>query len=261
VYIQHHGSMHCDLRWFYLQAEMLGTRSATAPPELWHEYPTLTVVVDHPGGRLLFDTSCPRDWETRWQAGEIREMFPYDGATDEQYLDSSLARLGMDRGSFDTIVLSHLHFDHAGNLRLFEGSGANYVVQADEVAGALSIPAPSLGPYIREDYEGPFAFDTVEGDVELLPGVTLLKLPGHSWGIQAMLVELENSPPMLLASDVVSTGVSYGPPPVPGPVMWSSLDWLASVERVRKIAEKKNATIVFGHDLQDDLKLAPSFYD
>jgi glyoxylase-like metal-dependent hydrolase (beta-lactamase superfamily II) len=187
-------------------------------------------------------------------------MFPYDGATEEQYLDSSLARLGMDRSSFDFVVLSHLHFDHAGNIGLFEGAGAKYIIQQAELDGALTVPPPSLGPYIPDDYTGPFTFEAVGGDVEILPGVTLINLPGHSWGTQGMLVELKDSPSMLFASDAVSTGIGYGPPPCPGPVMWSSLDWLSSVERVRKIAERRNATVVFGHEMPAGVRLAPAFY-
>jgi N-acyl homoserine lactone hydrolase len=263
VYFQNHGFLHCDMRWLLI-ANNFGSRRNTSPPTTWYECPTLSLVIDHPDGKILFDTSCPRDWEDRWGPAGINEIFPYDAVKDEEFIDSSIKRLGLEPSDFKTVLLSHLHFDHAGNLRLFEGSGARFVAQKAEKEGAMAIPGEFQGAFIKKDYQNGFQIDTIEGDVEIAKGVQLITLPGHTWGTMGVLLDLPNSGPILYTSDAVYMKASYGPPPVGSPIVWSSLEWLNSVEKVRKLAEKHNARVVFSHDhdmVVNELKLAPAYYD
>jgi hypothetical protein len=53
---------------------------------------------------MLWDTSCPRDWEERWVPTGLHEFFPYDRVTEEQYLDQRLAQLGLGPESLDFVV-------------------------------------------------------------------------------------------------------------------------------------------------------------
>jgi len=220
-------------------------------------------VIEHPEGRILFDTSCPRDWRTRWEESGNVEENPYEVAGDEQYLDASLRRLGIEPSDFRFVVLSHLHFDHAGNLALFRDTDATLLTQRAERDGAFSIPGSFAGAHLRDDYEG-YVFETVNGDVEIAHGVKLLLLPGHTWGTMGMMVDLPNTGTVILTSDAVYMSESYGPPPTPDPMGWSSLDWLNSVGRIRRLAEKHNATLFFGHDneqVSGSRRIAPAYYD
>lgn len=261
VYFQSHGFQGCDKRWL-VNGDHYATASDTAPTTNWYKLPNMTVVVEHPDGTLLFDASNPRDWRERWRGTSIDENFPYEDVADDQYFDESLGRLGIATEDLSALILSHLHYDHAGNLNLLADAGVRSIVQKAELDGAMAINGAYEGAFIKADYENA-PMDTIEGDVEILPGVTLLSLPGHTWGTMGLLVEFANDRPLLYTGDAVYMAESYGPPAVGSPIAWSSLDWLESVEKVRAIAERTNARVVFGHDynmVTEDLLLAPKYY-
>ena len=50
----------------------------------------------------------------------LQDFFPYEKVSDDEHLDSRLKQLGLAPGDIDYVVLSHLHFDHAGNVKLFK---------------------------------------------------------------------------------------------------------------------------------------------
>ena len=88
----------------------------------------------------------------------------------------------------------------------------------------------------------------VDGDgTELLPGITLHSLPGHTPGQMGMLVQLEHSGPVLLTSDAMYLHETYGPPavgsdscttPTTGPPRWR-----------RSAASREQEALIFpGHD-------------
>jgi glyoxylase-like metal-dependent hydrolase (beta-lactamase superfamily II) len=193
---------------------------------------------------MLWDTSCPRDWETRCG---LHEFFPYDQVEEDQYLDSRLAQLGVSPSQLDYVVMSHLHFDHAGNLRTFAGAGPALVVNDKEKDWAFGYQGAFNGAHLKADYDG-LDFQTVSGDTEFLPGVTLIEAPGHTPGTMAMKVDLPDTGTMIFTSDAVYMGDSYGPPATLAAIVNDLAAWYASVEKLRGIAEQSDATVVFGHD-------------
>jgi glyoxylase-like metal-dependent hydrolase (beta-lactamase superfamily II) len=116
----------------------------------------------------------------------------------------ALALVGVDPAAVGTVVLSHLHFDHMGNVELFPH--AEVVVQRDEHAfwtgpDASTPPVRSMTDPValaaleRIDAQGRLRL--VDGDLTLAPGLELRRLPGHSPGQQGVLVDGT----VLLASD------------------------------------------------------------
>ena len=108
----------------------------------------------------------------------------------------------------DYIINTHLHWDHSCGNHKFPGK--KIYVQASELEYALD-PLPIH----RATYESPQygvvsswmrARDqlvTVDGDTEIDDGIRLILLPGHSDGIQGVLVTTENGP-YLLAGDCIN---------------------------------------------------------
>lgn len=251
--------MHSDLTWLLLQpGRSIANRSDPHKPAEWTEVPTHAVLVDHPEGRLLWDTSCPRDWETRWVETGLQEYFPYDNVSEQEYLDSRLGQLGLSVTDIDMVVLSHLHFDHCGNADLFAGSDARMICNRKEYEGAFGFDGAFKGAHLKADYAD-LDWETVEGDAELLPGVRVLETPGHTWGTMSLQVDLVNDGPMIFTSDAIYMRASYGPPPVGAGIVYDSIAWLESVEKIRSIAERTNPTLVFGHDPEQytELRQAP----
>jgi glyoxylase-like metal-dependent hydrolase (beta-lactamase superfamily II) len=262
LHILHHGAMGCDLTWLLLKpGRNITDRYHMNQTVEWVDCPIHTVLIEHPDGLILWDTGAPRNWETHWAPTGLQNFFPYDRVTEEQYFDARLGQLGLKPENIRTVVLSHLHFDHAGNLQLFKSTGARILVQAAEKEGALGFQGPFKGAHIKADYEE-VPLETVTGDTEIADGVSVLFTPGHTWGTMSLRVDLKNSGTMIFTSDAVYMRDAYGPPPVGAAIVWDSLAWLNSVEKIRSVAERTNATVVFGHDAQQihELRRAPDAY-
>lgn len=118
-----------------------------------------------------------------------------------------LARIGLPPEQIETVVLTHLHFDHAGCLDAFPQ--AHIHAQDREVAfatGRCMCHAVSRFPYDVEDvvtfvrrvYGEKVTFH--DGDATIFPGLSVHLLPGHSRGMQGVRLETARGP-VLLASD------------------------------------------------------------
>lgn len=106
---------------------------------------------------------------------------------------NALAAAGVAPGQVESVILTHLHWDHAGNCGLFPD--ARIVVQEDELRYAT---AP--GRFFRRAYLSPQSgwplppytvpnLTPVKGEAEILPGLFVVPAPGHTPGSQAVLVE------------------------------------------------------------------------
>jgi N-acyl homoserine lactone hydrolase len=262
LHILHHGAMGCDLTWLLLKAgRNITDRSHMDKPVEWVDCPMHTVLIEHPDGLILWDTTAPRNWETHWAPTGLQEFFPYDRVTEDQYFDQRLAQLGVKPEDIKTVVLSHLHFDHAGNLQTFKSTGAKILVQAAEKEGAFGFAGVAQGAHIKADYDG-IPFETISGDTEIADGVSVLLTPGHTWGTMSLKVDLKNTGTMIFTSDAVYMSDSYGPPATGAAIVWDSQAWLRSVEKIRAIAAQTNATVVFGHDAKQihELRRSPDAY-
>jgi N-acyl homoserine lactone hydrolase len=248
------GAMSADLTWLLLKpGRSIMDRHHRGVPAPWVDLPTYCVLVETDGATMLWDTSCPRDWEERWAPSGMHDYFPYDRVTEDEYLDSRLHQIEVDPGGIDVVVLSHLHFDHAGNIGMF--GNATLVCHEREIEFARHHGG---GGYLGADYDG-CEFRTVSGDTEFLPGVTLIETPGHTAGTMSMHVDLPDTGTMIFTSDAVYTAESFGPPAVPQAFVHDVRDYTASVEKLRRIQHDTNATMVFGHDAEQihQLRLAP----
>jgi N-acyl homoserine lactone hydrolase len=76
----------------------------------------------------------------------------------------------------------------------------------------------------------------------------------------SMQVDLPDTGTMIFTSDAIYMGDSYGPPATPAAIVNDLSAWYSSVEKIRGIAEKTDATVVFGHDAEQlrSLRLAPT---
>src|SRR4051812_17062657 len=111
-----------------------------------------------------------------------------------------LTEQDLDLASIDIVVNTHLHFDHCGGNHLFAGKPI-YVQQAelDDARGEEYT--------IREWVDAPgVEYIAVEGEHELLPGLRLVPAPGHSRGMQVVVVETGGRP-LVVGGDVA---VSHG---------------------------------------------------
>jgi len=250
------GTMHEDLSWLLMSPNRQATAHNPQKMRDWIASPTHVVYIEHPDGkRILWDTGVPRDWVTRWGRAGLAHYFPLDGTGDDEWLDARLDQLKLHPGEIDYLLLSHLHLDHAGNAKLWHDTPTKIIVGEEEKRGALSFDGYNLGAHIRSDYAD-LHLDTVSEDTEILPGVTLLHMPGHTWGTLSLKVDLADSGTMIFTSDAVYLREAMGPPIGNPGTVYDSISWLASVEKLRRIAEEESAMLVFGHDAEQFAALA-----
>ena len=212
--------------------------------------PALAYIVETPAGRVLFETglseNAMEEWLPEWQAGaDISTVLP------EHKLAARLAQIGLGPEDFRYVVLGHLHTDHSGGARIFRDAGVEVVVHHDEYQHVRNMPEDAARFYNKVDTEvlEHVALTTItEHEFELLPGVKLVHLPGHTPGQMGMVIELSHSGTVVLTSDALYRHESYGPPLIGSQTVWDAQKWRDSVEKVRTIAKEQDALIFPGHD-------------
>ena len=108
----------------------------------------------------------------------------------------SLKALGVEPDKVENVILTHMHWDHAGNYDLFPN--ARYHVQDTEIAYAtgrcmchqtLRIPFSERDVHAIVGKIYAYRVDFHDGAEELAPGITVHKIGGHSKGLQCVRVE------------------------------------------------------------------------
>jgi glyoxylase-like metal-dependent hydrolase (beta-lactamase superfamily II) len=90
------------------------------------------VLVETDEGRILWDTSCPRDWEERWGRPPAGLLSPTTTSATTSTSTRRLNQVASASTQIDMVILSHLHFDHAGNANMFKGTNAKLVCNEKE---------------------------------------------------------------------------------------------------------------------------------
>jgi len=166
----------------------------------------------------------------------------------------ALALMGVEAGAVREVILTHLHYDHAGTLGDFPE--ARFHLQVSEAACATgpcictdSIRAPydveNIVDYVRKLYAGRIVF--CEGDRKLADGLWLHAVPGHSAGLQAVRVFTQRGW-VVVASDATHYYANMGQKK-PFPIFFDMDAMIRSYDRVAALAPDHDH-IVPGHDPQ-----------
>jgi N-acyl homoserine lactone hydrolase len=167
-----------------------------------------------------------------------------------------LGELGLTPTDIDILVCTHFHFDHAGNNADFTGS--RVIAQRAAFEWAQAHP----GPFPESEWNPPgMNFELIDGDLELLPGITLLATPGHVPGHMSVVVRLPNNGTVVLAIDAIYTRENVETDNWQGQALPE--EGKASALRLMELAANENGLVITGHDPGDwaDLQYAPFFYD
>lgn len=167
-------------------------------------------------------------------------------------VSDGLKAAGVAAESIEDIIITHMHYDHAGNLALFPR--ARFHLQDAEMAyctGRAMTHAHLRAPFAGRDvadmvttlFQGRVVFHA--GDEELAPGLSLHHVGGHTPGLQAVRVNTARGP-VVLASDAAHfwANITRG---VPFPIVTDLPQYLESHRRLLKLAPSLDH-IIPGHD-------------
>lgn len=161
------------------------------------------LLVETAGHVALVDTGMGDAWTDKERGRYALE--PGGG------LDAALATAGRRAGDVTDVVLTHLHFDHAGGITRADGSprfpDATHHVQARHLAWARA-PSPKDAGSFRPETLAAVSrvpLRVLEGPGDVLPGVRAELSFGHTEALQMIWLDHDSGAPVVFAADVVPT--------------------------------------------------------
>lgn len=135
-------------------------------------------------------------------------------ALQDRWIGTALEEAGVAREAVTSVVVTHLHFDHAGGLTYHEPGSADVRAtfpnatihcQQREWDDALANRSTMTRTYLR-DHLDPVAksVSLSDGEGEPVPGIQVMPAPGHTWGHQ-MVLFFDAQGPVVFAGDVIPT--------------------------------------------------------
>lgn len=240
----HLGKMRCK------KSRMILTEN----PEEEIDIPVSAVLLRHPDyGNVLYDTGNAEDW-SECLPESIQQGFP---VTEWVSIRTALKKKGLSPEEIDVLILSHLHFDHAGGLREFAGTKAGNAVRISrsELSHALvKVFTGTVGGYVKSLIDVPgITYQPVDQDTVFFPGLTLFLQQSHAPGLIGLEVETENRGTVLCVSDAVYLRENEEkelPPDSPNREV--AQGFLEHLKLLQKRREQTGAVILYGHDLKQE---------
>jgi N-acyl homoserine lactone hydrolase len=186
------------------------------------DVPVHGFVITHPGGAMLVDTGVggPQEVLSDWRVVNRSAA-------------EALAGLDLTPADISLVINTHLHFDHCGQNAVFRH--APFLIQRPELDRARR-ESPELTDWF--DFAGA-RFELLDGDAEVLPGVSVLATPGHTCGHQSVVVRGADGQTDVLIGDAAYTRREFTAAPG-APLPFGQADdlpaWHDSLGRVRALA-------------------------
>ena len=211
--------------------------------------PIPAYLVEHPKGRLLFDTGIHRDCQhdPEGRLGErLTQLFAFDYHPGED-IGARLRAIGRDPAKIDLVVNSHFHFDHVGGNALVPN--ATMVVQRAEWEAGADPDIAARHGYNRRDFDLGHKLRLVDGEYDVFGdgNVVCLPTPGHTPGHQSLKLRLASGE-VVLAADSCYFCRTLRERRLPRYVHDREM-MLASLDRLVRL-EAGGARIFVGHDAE-----------
>jgi glyoxylase-like metal-dependent hydrolase (beta-lactamase superfamily II) len=210
------------------------------------------LLVETPDALVLIDNGVGNKEDERF-----RDIYGVENAGAPTRLEDGLRAAGFEPDDVDIMIDTHLHFDHAGGNTFRDEDGqiqlsfprARYLVQKGEWDFAHLRNERIQASYLPHNFDPVSAarkFEFLDGDEHVLPGISVLRTPGHTPHHQSVLIHSEDETAIFLA-DVVPTSAHV---PLPW-IMAYDVEPLVTLESKRGLwtrAREENWLLVFEHD-------------
>lgn len=163
------------------------------------EVPFYSWLIEGPKEKIIVDTGmCAED---------LRQFRGFE-CKDIQSFEQALGSNGLKPEDIDLVIQTHLHYDHCWNTE--KCVNARVVVQESELKFALA-PHPVMWELYHRPNISPLKYSLVQGDKEIIPGISVILAPGHTPGSQAVAVTTNKG--LAVISGFCSTRETFTPVP------------------------------------------------
>lgn len=213
------------------------------------------LLVEHDDGLVLIDSGLGNK-----ENAKFREIYGVEneGADGRTWLEDGIKSLGFGVEDVRTVINTHLHFDHAGGNTSVLPSGevvptfpnARYVVQRGELDWATKTNERTSASYFAANWDpvvGAGCFEFIQGEREIVPGISTVDSPGHTPYHQSVLLDGGGGEKVLFLGDVCPTSAHL---PLPW-IMGYDVEPLVTLESKRHLlprAVDEGWLLVFEHD-------------
>jgi glyoxylase-like metal-dependent hydrolase (beta-lactamase superfamily II) len=176
---------------------------------------------------------------------------------EEWSVEPDLKQLGLSREDIDYVILTHYDFDHASGVIMQDEDGklslsfpkARHVVQKREWEDVLNPNIRSINTYWpinNELLRGSKNLELVDGEAEIVPGITVVRTGGHNAGHQMVQMESKGEKAVHLG-DLLPTHAHFNP-------LWVMaydnypMDSITMKEKLIKEAAAEERWFTFYHD-------------
>jgi glyoxylase-like metal-dependent hydrolase (beta-lactamase superfamily II) len=207
-----------------------------------------SLLVRAAGKIILVETGNGTKWEPK-----LRNIY---GIPEGDPLRDSLARVGVPAEKVDIVINTHLHFDHAGgDTHVVDGRdvpafpNAQYIVQRAELEHAMNPTERDRASYFADRFvpvTEAGQWRLVDGDVEIVPGISVVRIPGHNADIQAVKISGGNRT-VIYVADMLPTRHHLPLAWMPGYDLYPLQTLETKRTRIAEIAAQ-GWIVAFGHD-------------
>ena len=184
-------------------------------------WPVHGFVVTHPGGAVLVDTGV----------GGPQQVLD-DWRVVNRSVADALAELDMSPADIGLVINTHLHFDHCGQNAVFRH--APFYVQRAELNRMRRESAELHDWFGFMDAR----WELLDGDAEIVPGLSVITTPGHTVGHQCVVVAGEDGQDLLIGDAAYTPRQFAGPADENLPPGQASdpVAWRGSLGRIHSLA-------------------------
>lgn len=250
-----------------------GAMFGTVPKVLWQknnpadeqnriQMEARALLLKSPNKNILIDCGNGADFVEKYGekiGSKFAEIYKVDESGTS--LANSLKKQGLTTQDITDVILTHLHFDHAGGATQFENGKivptfpkATYYVQKSNFENAQKPNVREKASYLAANYlplHEMGVLKLVDGPTKLFPNISVMISNGHTIGHQMVQIEDSNTQ-LIYCGDVIPTSSHIRS----AWIMGYDINPLLLIEEkmaVLKLSEKKQSYFYFEHDPYCDL--------
>ena len=233
-----------------------GSMFGSVPKNLWSKriapddencirLATRSLLIKHKDRVFLTDVGMGDKWSDK-----LRQIYQIENIAQKDW--------GFDPAIVTDVILTHLHFDHAGGITRYTDQtqtklelnypNANIYVQRENLKNAKNPTVKERASYLKENW-GPIEsgkLHLLDGDTEIYPGIKVHQVNGHTYGQQWIEVYSEQDS-VFYPTDLIPTS-HHVPLPFHMGYDICAGTLLKEKDEFLSQAVNRNALVVFQHD-------------